>query len=204
MSGGVVSGAVCGDVPTADVADLVVSVEQGFGNTPVFFDPTLTPKTPVPVVATSGPSAEGTLSADRATPIALGTVTDIGEGWTLTINGADLDATETVLGYSEYNEVPMSGQRFVLLDVSMTYNGEDEPATAAFVDIGLVGDGNVTSAVGSCQATIEGELDRYSDLYIGGTIDGAVCAVVAEADVDSLVAVATVGYGEDPFVLAVR
>lgn len=204
MSGGVVSGVLCGDVPVEDVARMLLSVEQGFGATSVFFDPMTTAPIPVPIVATPGPADGADLSAARQAPVAIGTPMDVGEGWTLTIRGADLDATDAVLAFSEFNDPPAAGERFVLLDASMTYNGEDDSASATFINIDLVGDHNVTSAVGSCQATIDGELDRYADVFIGGTIEGKLCAVVADADVDSLVAVATAAFGDQPVVLSVR
>jgi hypothetical protein len=204
MSGGVVSGVLCGDVPVEDVPGMLVNVQQGFGATSVFFDPMTTAPNPALIVATPGPTDGADLSAARRAPIAIGTPTDVGDGWTVTIRGANLDATDAVLAFSDFNDPPGAGERFVLLDTSMTYNGEDDSSSAAFIDVDLVGDRNVTSAAGSCQATIDGELDRYSDVFVGGTIEGQLCVVVADADVDSLVGLVTAGFGDEPVVMAVR
>ncbi len=203
MRGGAASGSVCAEVPTDDVPGMVVSVSQGFGDRSVYFDPASTASTPVEFEAVSGPHPEGELTEARQSPIALGTPTDIGEGWTLTIAGADLAGTEAVLAAAEFNEPPTDGEEYVLVDVTLAYDGEDDSSSPFDASIRVVGDGNVAISP-TCPVTLDTQLDEFSDVFQGGSVSGDLCFRVPVEDTASLVLLASTGFDEEYQAFALR
>lgn len=199
MNGGVASGSICGEVPSADVAGMVLSVGVNFSDSSVFFDPATTGASTSPVVGASGPQPDGDLTDDRVDPIPVGTATDIGEGWTITVNGVDPDAAGT-LAANEFNDPAAPGSAYVLVDVSLQYDGE-ESASATAVELRLVGDSNVASRSG-CSVSWDAELDRWADVFTGGTLTGEVCFEIPAGDVASALLLAGAEWGEDPEVFA--
>lgn len=201
MSGGVTSGALCGEVPSADVDGLALAVGRSFSDNTVFFDPSAT-GSPVPVEASTGPQPDAALTEDRQAPIAVGTATDVEEGWTLTVNGVVEDG-DALIAAEDFNDPAPSGFEYVLVDLTLAFAGEGSASPSA-VDIDVVGDSNVTRAGGSCSVTFEGQLDSFAEVFAPGEVSGAQCFLVASDDVDSLVLLATASWGDDPEVFAIR
>ena len=195
------TGALCGEVPSGEIIGMSLAVERSFSDNPVFFDPTLT-GTPVPVVGASGPQPDGSLTSERQSPIAVGTPTDVGDDWTLTVNGLLPDAS-TIIAANEFNDPAPAGSEYVLVDVTIAFAGEGS-ASAAAVDLDLVGDSNVAVAGGDCSVSFDGQLDRFSDVFSPGEVTGSVCFLVASSDVASLQLLGTTGFGNEPDVFAVR
>jgi hypothetical protein len=203
LSGGVVSGAICGEVPTDDIAGMLLNVGTNYDSNQVFFDPAASPASATAVSGSSGPSADGDLTADRTAPIAAGTATDIDEGWTLTVNGPDADAVAAIAAV-DFNDPAPAGHEYYVVGITLEYGGEDS-ASATAVDISVVGDSNVATRAGSCSVSnFDGELDRFSDVFSGGTLTGGLCFLVSSADVDSLQLLATTDFfGGEPDVFAI-
>jgi len=201
MNGGVASGAICGEVPSSDIAGMVLNVGANFSDNTVFFDPAVSAASPTAVTGASGPQPDGDLTDDRNAPIPVGTATDIGEGWTLTVNGVDPDAAGT-LAANEFNDPAAPGSAYVLVDVSLQFDGEGS-GTGTAADLHLVGDSNVAARAG-CSVSWDGELDRFAEVFAGGTIQGELCFEVAAADVASAVLLAGAEWGEEPEVFALR
>jgi hypothetical protein len=203
MRGGAASGSVCADVPVDDVPGMVVSVSEGFGDRSVYFDPTTTASTPVAFETVSGPHPDGELTEARQSPIALGTATDIGEGWTLTIDGANLAGTEAVLAASEFNTPPIEGEEYVLVTMTLAYDGEDDSSSPFDASIRVVGDSNVAIS-STCPISLDTQLDEFSDVFQGGAVSGDMCFRVPVDDTSSLVLLAATGFDEEFQVFALR
>ena len=201
LTGGVTSGALCGQVPTADIDGMALAIERSFSDNTVFFDPTIS-GTAVAVEGASGPQPDGSLTAERQDPIAVGTATDVGEGWTLTVNGLNPDAA-AVIAANDFNEPAPDGSEYVLVDVTLAFAGEGSMSPAA-VDLDLVGDSNVAVGGGGCSVSFDSELDRFADVFAPGEVTGEVCFLVASSDVASLQLLGATGFGNEPEVFAVR
>lgn len=201
LSGGVVSGYLCAEVPIDDIDGMLVDVGPSFGDLSVVFDPTASAATPSPVTGTPGPDPDGALAAGRENPIALGTATQLGDDWTLTVNGIRTDGTAVLAAASEYNDPPATGIEYVLVDVTVAYSG-DEPSYVSSVQMEAVGDGNVAIAGGSCSSSWDEALDMFTELYADGSVSGEVCFPVAASDVSSLQLLASSGWGEESEVFA--
>lgn len=201
MVGGVTSGALCGEVPIDDIDGLAIAIGRSFSDNTVFFDPAATGD-PVAVSGVTGPQPAGELTDGRQAPIAVGTATDVGEGWTLTVNGVNADAA-AVIAASEFNDPAPAGFEYVLVDVSMAFEG-DGSMSASAVSLDLVGDSNVTVGGGDCSVSFDGELDRFAEVFSPGEVSGEVCFLVPSGDVASAVLLASAAWGDDPEVLALR
>ena len=72
------------------------------------------------------------------------------------------------------------------------------------VNVDVVGNSNVTG--GNCNVSeVPNELDRFADLFKGGSLSGNACFLVAQGDVDSLVVFANASFfADDAYALAVR
>ena len=201
MSGGVTSGSICGEVPASDVDGLLLNVGPNFSDNLVFIDPAVPAASSTPVTGSTGPDPDGDLTEGRNAPIAVGTPTDVGEGWTMTVNGLNPDADGT-LAANEFNDPAPAGSVFVLVDLTLEYEGE-ETGSATAIDLHMVGDSNLAVRSGSCSVSWDGELDRFSEVFDGGTLTGELCFRVPESDLDSIVLLATAEFGGDPEVFAV-
>lgn len=192
FSGGMQSVVSCFSAsPTAFPADPVISFSVGFSDRSVFIDADSPAATPTSVVGSTGPSPDGALTDDRNAPAALGTALDIGDGWTLTINGSNLDAEADVIAASDFNDPAPDGQVYVLIDTTIAYDGDEASGSLFSVDLNLVGDSNV-SANDSCSASsLPDEIDTFADIFPGGSVSGNLCFLVDSNDVSSLVAYAT-------------
>ena len=58
--------------------------------------------------------------------------------------------------------------------------------------------------MGSCSQSWDGELDRFSEVFGGGTLSGELCFEVPESDLDSIQMLATANFGDDPEVFALN
>jgi len=204
--GGVTSGGMCFSVPDADVDGLLLSVEGTFlSDSGIIFDPTVEAGTPVPVTGSNGPVAEAAFTAARQDPSPLGSAVDLGEGWTMTVNGVDANGAAVALEASEFNEPPPEGFVYVLLDHELSYDGADASSSGFSVDVELVGNSNVSADSNCGVFGLPDEIDRFADVFQGGTISGTSCYLVDESDLDSLVVFASADFfSDDAFVLAVR
>ncbi len=206
FGGGVTAGDLCFQVPSEDVPGMLLSVQGGFiQDEGVVFDPTVAADTPVPVEGSTGPSAEGSFTEARQAPTPLGEPVDLGEGWTITVLGFQDDATAELVAASDFNDPPEAGSVYSLLEYELTYDGPEDSSSPFAVDVGLIGDSNVSADANCGLSEIPGELDRFADVFQGGTVSGAQCFVVASGDLDSIVVYASADFfSDDAFALAVR
>ncbi len=120
-------------------------------------------------------------------PVPLGDEADIGGDWTLKVVDVVPDATDQVMAENQFNEPPAEGRQFFVVTVALTNNSE-KPASPSSV-VGF-------SAVGASAVAYESSEDRYgvipgelpsSEIFPGGTTEGALCWSVRPDDVESLV-----------------
>lgn len=202
FSGAATSVVSCFVAPPSSYPDTpVLSIGAVFGGRTLFFSPTTSGATTDSITGTAGPSPDGDLTDERSAPNALGTAVDIDQGWTMTVNGSESDVQPT----GDFDNRPPAGSSYVLVDVTLVYDG-DEPSTGAFqVDLGIVGDSNLGTSTGCSLNDIPDRLDTFADVFAGGTITGNVCFTVPSADLDSLVLYGTAeSFGDDREFFAIR
>ena len=205
FAGGIISGDFCFVVPGEEIPGMLLSMQGGFGSdSGTIFDPNAAADTPVPVVGSTGPSADGDYTPGRQAPTALGQPVDLGDGWTITINGSEPDATATLLAANEFNDPPPAGFVYSLVDMTLAFDGDEEPSSIFSVSVDVVGDSNVSGS--NCSVSdVPDEIDRFADLFKGGSLSGNQCFVVNADDLDSLVVFASADFfSDDTFVLAVK
>jgi hypothetical protein len=144
-----------------------------------------------PTDTTAAPVAEGPGSS-RTEPVALGQPYELALDdavFELTVTGAELDATATVLAADSFNEAPPEGSSYVIVRYSATVlSADSEPVTPSFsLEAKAVDSTNKElqdcSDVGA--VWVEGD-DGYADVYVGGTVNLEACFVVETANVGSL------------------
>ncbi|MGI9643769.1 MAG: hypothetical protein ACR2O6_00500 [Ilumatobacteraceae bacterium] len=206
FGGGVTTGDVCFAVPSEDVPGMLLSIEGGFiQDEGVVFDPTVAADTPVPVEGSTGPAAEGSFTEARLAPAPLGEAVDLGEGWTIAVRGFEEDATAELVAASDFNDPPEAGSVYSLLDYELTYDGTEASNSPFAVDVGLVGGSNVSANANCGLSEVPGGLDRFAEIFQGGTAGGTQCFVVDEGDLASIVVYASADFfSDDAFALAVR
>ncbi len=173
FAGGVVSGNLCFVVTPGDT---VAMYAQGdfTSSSQVFLSVGTGPTGATPLASLQGPQPGATSTPARSAPVALGTATDVGEGWTFTVNSAARDITDQVVAQGSGNAAPPDGYRYIGVDVTFAYNGADS-ASAFEVGTRAVGAGN-RELTGDC-GIVPGAVDESSDLFAGGKVTGTICFV---------------------------
>jgi hypothetical protein len=206
FEGGVTTGDICFAVPSDDISGLQLSLQGGFStDRQIIFDPSAAADSPVPVTGSRGPAPDGELTAARQSPTPLAEPVDLGEGWTITIVGIEPDATATITGANDFNEPPAAGFVYSLVEYELSYDGEEQSASGFAVTVDVVGDSNVSGIPNCNVGDVPDEIDRFTDVFKGGSIAGNQCFVVDASDLDSLVVIASADFfSDDAFVLALR
>jgi hypothetical protein len=126
---------------------------------------------------------------DRDTPVAAGSIADIGGGWRLQVLDVIADGTSLVAAESEFNDPPPAGSAFTLVKVAMGYYGLREPVTTFEPTISAVGSASVELPT-DC-GLVPDEVDLFRDAFAGGVVVGNLCFVTTPADIDGLQLYAT-------------
>ena len=125
--------------------------------------------------AEAGPAAgeESSQEGTRADPYPLGTELSSSD-WTVTVNSVDLDADAAVAAENPYNEAPAEGHRYILVNLTATYTGEDPDGATPWVSVDFVSvEGNTFSSTDRMVVQPEG-FDRTSTLYEGASETGNI------------------------------
>lgn len=123
----------------------------------------------------------------RDDPVPIGTTASVGAGWTAVVNEVDLDATDLVMEANSYNEPPIRGSEYIIVNVTVTYDGV-EPSDSGGVWFQALGSSNVTTDEGgSSYAVPPDPLDSYAEVFQGGSVTGELVFEVPTGDLDSVV-----------------
>lgn len=108
----------------------------------------------------------------RDNPLPLGT-TISGDGWEVTLNSVDLDATEAVLAENPLNEEPESGNVYLMANVTATYIGDDAAGeTPSGVRVEYVSaEGNSFDSTAE-MVIVPDDFNRSETLYEGASTTG--------------------------------
>ncbi|MGJ0204630.1 DUF4352 domain-containing protein [Leucobacter sp. gxy201] len=129
-------------------------------------------------VETKEPAApkEGT----RENPYPIGSAITDGD-WTATINSVNLDGTQAVMDTNPFNETPAEGTQYILVNVTLTYNGDNPDGSmpmmiAEYVTV----DGNTINSFDKMVLPPE-QFDNVSTLYTGASTTGNLAFEVPSA-----------------------
>ncbi|WP_432559625.1 DUF4352 domain-containing protein [Granulicoccus sp. GXG6511] len=137
-------------------------------------------------------SAHGT----RANPYPTGTALS-NEEWQVTVNSVDLDANAKIAAENPFNDEPDAGYTFALVNLTVTYLG-DESGTPAEVDVKYVTSaGNVISTYD--KSVVGPDELGYAELYTGASATGNVALHIPKDD-SGVLRVSPGMFGKDVFV----
>lgn len=127
--------------------------------------------------------AAGTPAGTRENPLPVGS-TITSENWEVTVNSFTPDATEAVLAANTFNEAPAEGTTYALINVTITYVGEEsayaaEVQTAYVTSTGEVVDGTDSLVVAPDSIGLE-------ELYTGGSVTGNVVRQIPAGDAGTI------------------
>jgi hypothetical protein len=113
-------------------------------------------------------AAEGT----RENPWPLGSTIEA-DDWTVVVNSVALGATDEIIAANQFNEPPVEGNEFILINYTVTYTGDDaDGQMAAFVGVDYVTPDGVTIDSTDAIVVAPEPIDVTATLYNGGSITG--------------------------------
>lgn len=147
------------------------------------------PGTDATNVGPEGPTTT-TIEADdnrlgglREAPVPQGTATTIGSGWTVRVDGAQLDGNAAMAAANQFNQVPAAGKQYVLVSVTAAYDvAGSKSFLATDVFFKVVGPKGVAYESYECLAVPPTPLDTTTDVFAGGTVAGNLCFLVDSPD----------------------
>ena len=169
----------------ADVVTVPAAVEE---STQPVVD-TTTPRTSTTLATTTtalpATTTTASLAGTRQNPLDPGTKVRVGD-WEVTYVGAVLDGTDVVLERNQFNDPPVEGRQFVLLELEGTYVGEDSGTW--WLDLRV-------SVLGSAANTFGGDFDDFcgvipddigdaNETFPGGQVSGSECISVSSDQLD--------------------
>ncbi len=138
---------------------------------------------------------------DRLSPVAVGEIADIGEGWRVQVLGLVEDGTELVLAENQFNDPPRDGTKYTLVDIALGYYGLDDPTNAFIPTISGVAAASIELEE-EC-GVVPGDFRTFAELFSGGVLRGTLCFVTTPADDGTVQLYATTGFdGPDVFLAA--
>ena len=126
-------------------------------------------------------------------PIPAGETVRVGD-WDITVLSATPDATDALLAASPDNKPPVESRQFYLVELAVTYQGGESESLLRNLGLSAVGESAVAyDLYRSYDITdiycglVPEELDRFVEVFPGGSLRGNQCWQVRAEDVDSLV-----------------
>jgi hypothetical protein len=129
--------------------------------------------------AASDDDGGGESAGSREDPLPPGSTATIA-GWDVVVTGFRPDDTARLVGGNQFNNSPPPGTVYATVDVSATYNGDQDSSTLFDITFDLVGsDGNVYDTLNS-YCPVSGPADYTSlnvseEAFVGGTVSGSLC-----------------------------
>jgi len=127
----------------------------------------------------------------RSHPIALHTLVKLpaANGWYARVNATVPNGTAAVLHENMFNDRPVAGRQFYLINITMSYRGKGSSDLLTAGSFSALGRSNVAysddGGTDSCGVTPH-ELDTFKTVFSGGAISGNLCFSVRRTDVASL------------------
>jgi hypothetical protein len=145
--------------------------------------------TPVPSEqALPTPAAEAVAPGEssRDQPVPMGTAAKVGD-WSIAVVAVTPDAWPIIQAENSFNDPPEPGHQFVMVTVSMTYEGMESADPGFDPSFKAVGASNVAYDTFSpgC-GVVPQALSGAGEVFTGGTIEANVCFSVRSEDVASL------------------
>jgi hypothetical protein len=183
-----------GEEKAAEVTQVVVACVAPGGTLPdtVPSDTSSADTTVEAVVESVAPAtvaAEPTTARPTTKPdVAFNTAADVTNGWTLTAQAYEADATAAVMAANEFNTPPAAGQRYITIHLSATFAGRPDAQKSTVSDLSLrsVGAKGVAYNSYDCSASLAKPLETFTDVFAGATLEGDVCFLIDDSDADSL------------------
>ncbi|TGD30811.1 hypothetical protein EB835_11400 [Brevibacterium sp. S22] len=120
----------------------------------------------------------------RENPYAIGTKIST-DDWDMTITDVTLDATDEVLAENEFNEAPDSGNQYMLIDVELTYKGDEPGGEMPMSTVEYVTSGGNTFDGLDDMVVAPNALDEMENLYNGASASGSVAIQIPTEDAES-------------------
>lgn len=180
------------DPPATDPRGTDPATTESASTEPATTEPASTEPATTEVVTTE-PAATGDEIAGapagakgtHASPLGLGQVADLGEGWRLQILDVVADGSALVAAASEFNDPPPAGKTFSLVTVAVGYFGLEDPVSPfAGLTISAVGAANVQ--LDNTCGSIPNDLSFLGDMFSGAVVTGNVCFVTTPDDAPAL------------------
>lgn len=130
-----------------------------------------------PSASTSSPSASTSGSASTEL-LPVGTAAEVGD-YTVTVSSVQLDATDAILGFNEFNESPQG--QYVLLTLDVVYNGNEEGDPWLDLRPNFVGSDSRQYDESTCLAVLDLQGTSVPTLENGGAAQYEVCMDVPAA-----------------------
>lgn len=137
------------------------------------------------VVAEAGDSDDaGAAEGTRENPYAIGTKIST-DAWDMTITNVTLDATDELLAADEFNEKPDSGNQYMMIDVEMTYTGDEPDGEMPMASFEYVSAGGNTFDGLEDMVVAPNALDDMDNLYSGASTSGSIAIQIPSDDAES-------------------
>lgn len=154
------------------------------------------------VEPTAGGTADETTddsaaAGTRADPLPFDSVVNARD-WTIALTGFDADADARVAAANMFNDQPTDGTVWITVDLEATFTGDDSGSTLGLDVAFVAADGTVTGQSDAMAAGLDGEFDRFAELYEGATESGPVALLVPD-DLDGLIRVTPGLFATDVF-----
>lgn len=142
--------------------------------------------TTVPETTTTAPPESGP-TGSLESPLPVGEVVQVGD-WRIRVAGVNPDGTDLVLAENQFNDPPVDGRQFFLVELEATYVGTESSDYWVDLSAKVVGPSNVAyeSFEDHC-GVVSNAIDDSGETFPGGSIEGNACWSVAADDADALV-----------------
>lgn len=136
----------------------------------------------------------------RDNPAPLGSVIENNE-WSVVLNSVDFDAADAIAAENMFNEPAPEGFAYIMVNVTVTYLGNDPDGAMPWVGIDYVtAEGNTIDQSESFVVAPD-ELDMFSQLYEGASATGNLVLIAPADSVEEGVFAVTPGmFGDKVFV----
>lgn len=154
------------------------------------------PETSVPDTTTSTTLPEDNLPSNESEIVPTGKSVEVG-GWKIEVLNVNLNATQVVVEANQFNKPPAEGERFVLAEVKLTYDGEELSVPADLTYHAVGPDGTLYDEFDAACGVIPAPLDQFEEVEKGGEVTGNLCWSVSNGHVDGLMLVVSPVFNEE-------